>query len=174
LTGLTVLLFNPEAGIVQFGDAVGSLNPLNSINIQDDIPKNPVAINILTTNNITAKNITSTAGISLFSDKGEITTGNLDATSPNNGGNIALSAGTNILAGDINTSSAGNGGSILLDATGSITVRKIDSSAQGNAGNVTAYNRSNSGNITVSQINAQSRSGIGGNVEILMGGFFDR
>jgi filamentous hemagglutinin family protein len=168
------LTVKPEAGIVQFGDAVGSLNPLNSINIQDDIPKNPVAINILTTNNITAQNITSTAGISLFSDKGEITTGNLDATSPNNGGNIALSAGTNILAGDINTSSAGNGGSILLDATGSITVGKIDSSAQGNAGNVTAYNRSNSGNITVSQINAQSSlgKGTGGNVDIQMGGFF--
>src|SRR5919202_1719053 len=141
------LTVRPDAGIVQFGDAVGSLNPLNSINIQDDIPKNPVAINIITTNNITAQKITSTAGIFLDSEKGKITTGNLDATSPNNGGKIELRAGTNILAGDINTSSAaGNGGSILLDATGS---------------------------ITVNQINAQSLgSGIGGNVEIQMGKFF--
>jgi len=168
------LTVQPNGGIVQFGDDVGSLNPLNSINIQDDIPKNPVAINIITTNNITAQKITSTAGISLFSEKAEITTGNLDATSPNNGGNIALSAGTNIAAGDINTSSAGNGGSILLDATGSITVGKIDSSAEGNAGNVTAYNRSAAGDITASQINAQSSlgKGTGGNVEIQMGRFF--
>jgi hypothetical protein len=161
------LTVKPNAGIVQFGGAVGSVSRLNSINIQDDIPKSPVAINIITTNNITAQKITSSAGISLFSENGKITTGNLDATSPNNGGNIALSAGTNILAGDINTSSAGNGGSILLDATGSLTVGKVDSSAQGSAGNVTAYNRSNSGNITVNQINAQSLGkGTGGNVEI--------
>ncbi|WP_442927821.1 beta strand repeat-containing protein, partial [Microcoleus sp. A003_D6] len=166
------LTVQPDAGSVDLGDAVGSVSPLNSVSIQDDIPESSGAINIITTNNITAQNITTTAGISLFSENGEITTKNLDATSPNNGGNIALSAGTNITAGDINTSSAGNGGSILLDATGSINVGKIDSSAQGNAGNVTAYNRSTSGNITVSLINAQSRSGIGGNVEILMGGFF--
>jgi hypothetical protein len=167
------LTVQPNAGIVQLGGAVGSVSRLNSVNIQNDIPESSGAINIFTTNNITAKNITSTAGISLDSDKGEITTKNLDATSPNNGGNIALSAGTNIAAGDINTSSAGNGGSILLDATGSINVGKIDSSAEGNAGNVTAYNRSTSGNITVNQINAQSLgSGIGGNVEIVMEKFF--
>ncbi|MEG5006536.1 CHAT domain-containing protein [Microcoleus sp. B5-C4] len=168
------LTVQPDAGSVDFGDAVGSVSPLNSVNIQDDIPESPAAINIITTNNITAKNITSPAGISLFSENGEIITKNLDATSPNNGGNIALNAGTNITAGDINTSSAGDGGSILLDATGSITVGKIDSSAQGNAGNVTAYNRSATGDITVSQINAQSSlgKGTGGNVEILMGRFF--
>ncbi|WP_445299278.1 two-partner secretion domain-containing protein, partial [Microcoleus sp.] len=171
--GPYTLTVQPEAGIVQLGGAVGSVSRLNSVNIPDDIPKSSAAINIITTNNITAQKITSTAGISLFSENGEITTGNLDATSPNNGGNIALSAGANIAAGDINTSSAGNGGSILLDATGSINVGKIDSSAKGNAGNVTAYNRSTSGNITVSQIDAQSQgSGIGGNVEIQMGGFF--
>ena len=93
------LTVKPDAGIVQFGGAIGSLNPLNSVNIQDDIPKTSAEINIITTNNITAQNITSPAGISLFSDKGEIKTGNLNATSPNNGGNIALSAGTNIAAG---------------------------------------------------------------------------
>ncbi len=150
------LTVQPKAGIVQFDDAVGSVTPLNSLNIQDDIPESSGAINIITTNNITAENITSTSGISLFSDNGEIKTKNLNATSPNKSGNIALSAGTNIAAGDINTSSAGDGGSVLLDATGSITVGKIDSSAQENAGNVTAYNRSTSGNITVNQINAQS------------------
>ncbi|NJS09024.1 MAG: hypothetical protein HC789_00915 [Microcoleus sp. CSU_2_2] len=167
------LTVTPQYGIVQFGGAVGGLNPLNSINIQNDIPKNSSEINIITTNNITAQNITSSAGISLYSDKGEIATGNLDATSPNNGGNIALSAGTNIAAGDINTSSAGNGGEVLLDATGNINVGKIDVSATGNAGNVRAYNRSATGDITASQINAQSLgSGIGGNVEIQMGRFF--
>ncbi|WP_445300729.1 MULTISPECIES: CHAT domain-containing protein [unclassified Microcoleus] len=168
------LTVQPDAGSVDFGGAVGSVTPLNSVNIQDDIPESSAAINIITTNNITAQNITSPAGISLFSENGEITTKNLDATSPNNGGNIDLNAGTNITAGDINTSSAGDGGSILLDATGSITVGKIDSSAQGNAGNVTAYNRSATGDITVSQINAQSSlgKGTGGNVEILMGRFF--
>ena len=141
------LTVKPDAGIVQLGGAVGSVSRLNSVNIQDDIPESSGAINILTTNNITAKNITSTAGISLDSEKGKITTGNLDATSPNNGGKIELRAGTNILAGDINTSSAaGNGGSILLDATGSITVNQINAQSQG--------------------------SDIGGNVEIQMGKFF--
>ncbi|MEG5080374.1 CHAT domain-containing protein [Microcoleus sp. AT8-B4] len=168
------LTVQPDAGSVDFGGAVGSVTPLNSVNIQDDIPESAAAINIITTNNITAQNITSPAGISLFSENGEITTKNLDATSPNNGGNIDLNAGTNITAGDINTSSAGNGGSILLDATGSINVGKIDSSAKGNAGNVTAYNRSAAGDITASLINAQSSlgKGTGGNVEIRMGRFF--
>ena len=166
------LTVQPNAGIVQFGGAVGKGTALNSINIEDDITKSSTEINITTTNNITSKNITSAAGISLDSDKGEIKTGNLDATSPNNGGNITVNAGTNILAGDINTSGA-NGGSVFLDATGSITVGKIDSSAQGNAGNVTAYNRNTSGDISVSEVNAQSfASGTGGNVEIETGRFF--
>ncbi|PSB24876.1 hypothetical protein C7B69_13125, partial [filamentous cyanobacterium Phorm 46] len=167
------LTVQPKAGSVDFGGAVGKTTRLNSVSIEDDIPKSSAPINIITTNNITAQNITSTAGISLFSDKGEITTKNLDATSAKNGGNIELNAGTNIAAGDINTSAAGNGGSIFLDATGSINVGKIDSSAAGNAGNVTAYNRSTAGNITVSQINAQSfGSGTGGNVDIQTGRFF--
>ena len=87
---------------------------------------------------------------------------------------ITVKAGTNILAGDINTfAAAGNGGIILLNANGTITVGKIDSSAPGNGGNVTADNRSTSGNITVSQINAQSRDiGIGGNVDIQTKKFF--
>ncbi|WP_445305498.1 MULTISPECIES: CHAT domain-containing protein [unclassified Microcoleus] len=172
--GAYSLTVKPDAGSVDFGNAVGSVTALNSINIEDDITKNSGAINIFTANNITAQKITSPAGISLYSENGEITTGDLDATSPNNGGNIDLNAGTNITAGDINTSSAGNGGSILLDATGSITVGKIDSSAQGNAGNVTAYNRSAAGDITASLINAQSSlgKGTGGNVEIQMGRFF--
>ena len=96
------LTVQPKAGSVDFGGAVGKATPLSSVNIEDDIPKNSGAINIITTNNITTESITSTAGISLFSDKGEIKTGKLDATSPNNSSNITVKAGTNILAGDIN------------------------------------------------------------------------
>ncbi|MCC3451836.1 MAG: filamentous hemagglutinin N-terminal domain-containing protein [Microcoleus sp. PH2017_39_LGB_O_B] len=187
------LTVQPKDGVVQFGGAIGNVTRLNSINIQDDIPKSTAAIDIATTNNITTQNIISDAGIYLYSEKGEITTKNLqgtagiylysekgeiktenlNSTSPNNGGNIDLNAGTNITAGDINSSADGNAGNILLDANGNINAGKIDSSAGGNAGDVRAINRSSAGNIVVSQINAESRgTGTGGNVGILTENFF--
>ncbi|MEG3859598.1 beta strand repeat-containing protein, partial [Microcoleus sp. herbarium12] len=167
------LTVQSQDGVPKFSGNIGSIAPLNSINLQDDIPKNPAALNIITRNNITAKNITSEAGISLYSEKGEIKTGNLNSTSLNNGGKIELNAGTNITAGDINTSAAGNAGNILLDANGNINAGKVDSSAKGNAGDVSAINRSTTGNIVLSQINAQSQgAGTGGNVSILTESFF--
>ncbi|MFM9267232.1 CHAT domain-containing protein [Tychonema sp. BBK16] len=161
------LTVKPDAGIVQFGGAVGNVTPLNLVNIQDDIPKNLTPINIITTNNITTQNITSPTGISLYSNKGEIKTGNLDATSANNGGNIDLNAGTNIITGNINASALNRGGIISFDATGNINAGKIESSSFGTGGDVRMTNRSSSSNTVVNQINTQSLgSGTGGNVLI--------
>ncbi len=103
------LTVKPDAGIVQFNGAVGNITPLNSINIQDDIPKTSAPLNIRTTNNITAQNITSAAGITLTSDKGEIQTGDLNSSSASNGGNVTLNAGGNITLNQINAQSTGNG-----------------------------------------------------------------
>jgi filamentous hemagglutinin family protein len=167
------LTVKPQTGIVQFGGAVGSLNRLNSVNIQGDIPTKSAEINIAATNNITAQNITSPAGIYLFSDKGEITTRNLDATSSNNGGNIDLNAGTKITTGDINTSAFNRGGNIFFDANGDIDAGKIDSSSSGNGGDVSIINRNSSSNTIVNLISAQSMvSGTGGDVFIRGQRFF--
>ncbi|NJL66570.1 MAG: S-layer family protein [Microcoleus sp. SM1_3_4] len=173
-----------KEGIVQFNGAVAvPRNPIESIKIEGNIPNNPVAINFITTNNISVGNITSPAGISLYSYNGEIKAGNLDTsplnlTSPNNGGPIDLNAGTNITAGNISTSAignsaSGNGGDISIDAIGNINIGTINSSATGNAGNVTIDNRSPSGNTALNYINAQSRgNGRGGNISIWTGNFF--
>ncbi|MEG3844613.1 beta strand repeat-containing protein, partial [Microcoleus sp. herbarium14] len=103
------LTVKPEAGIVRFFAPVGSVTPLNSVNIQDDIPATPVALSVRATNNITAQNITSPAGITLTSDKGAIQTGNLNSSSSTNGGNVTLNAGGNITVNQIDSQSLGNG-----------------------------------------------------------------
>jgi filamentous hemagglutinin family protein len=173
VNGAYNLTVDRDAGIVQFGGEIGNLNPLNSISIQDDIPNNLGAIDITATNNITTRNITSPAGISLYSEKGQIATGNLNSTSPNTGGNIELNAGTNITAGNINTSALNVGGNVSIDGNGNIVTGPIDTSSTGNAGDVIATNVSNSGNFIIDSINAQSMgTGTGGDVGISARRFF--
>ncbi|MGL5063609.1 MAG: beta strand repeat-containing protein, partial [Microcoleus sp.] len=109
INGAYNLTVQPETGIVSFGGAIGNQNPLNSINIQGDIPQSSTPINIITTNNITAQNITSASGIYLYSENGEIVTRTLNSSSPNNAGNIELNADGNITVDRINAQSLGNG-----------------------------------------------------------------
>ncbi|WP_325315550.1 two-partner secretion domain-containing protein [Microcoleus sp. PH2017_28_MFU_U_A] len=103
------LTVKPDTGMAQFFAPIGNVTPLNSVKIENDITRTTVAINISTTNNITTQNITSPLGISLYSEKGAIQTGNLNSSSSTNGGNISLNAGGNITVNQIDSQSMGNG-----------------------------------------------------------------
>ncbi|MFP5272126.1 CHAT domain-containing protein [Coleofasciculus sp.] len=98
------LTLNPGGGIVQFNDQVGSLNPLQSLEVQGDITTNNIeGINITAQNTITTGNIIAAGGINLFSHNGQITTGILDTSAAGNGGNIQLNADDTIRVSHINT-----------------------------------------------------------------------
>jgi filamentous hemagglutinin family protein len=80
---------------------------------------------------------TQGGNITLKSDNGAITTGNLNASGATDGGNITLNAQTQITAGQINTSGAfGQGGNVLLDPSGAIQVSSINAQGGTQGGNV--------------------------------------
>ncbi len=127
--------------------------------------------NIDTTAGILNANSTTNKGgnITLNSNIGAITTGNLDASGATNGGNIALTSDKRaITTGNLNASGATNGGNITLEAPKILTGQINSSGAFGRGGNVTV---DSSGNIQVSSINAQGGTQ-GGSVEISSQKFF--
>ncbi|OCR00767.1 hypothetical protein BCD67_23830 [Oscillatoriales cyanobacterium USR001] len=131
-------------------------------------------VNIVTNNNLTVGNITSTGGkIQLDSSSGNVTTQNLNnSLTSGNGGEIVLKSPTgSVTTGNLNTSGV-SGGNITVVARTSITAGQINSSGSvGNGGNVFL---DPIGDIQVEFINAQGgSSGTGGNVFIeSTGGFF--
>ncbi|HEY9831078.1 MAG TPA: CHAT domain-containing protein, partial [Stenomitos sp.] len=89
------------------------------------------ALGNITTNNITSHSDTAAGGdITLNSQTGAISSGNLDASGNTRGGNISVIAQQQITTGQINSSATtGDGGNVLLDPIGDIQVDSIN--AQG-------------------------------------------
>jgi filamentous hemagglutinin family protein len=84
-----------------------------------------------------SSSITQGGNITLKSDNGVITTGNLNASGLTDGGNITLNAQTQITAGQINTSGAfGQGGNIILEPSGAIQVSSINAQGGTQGGSV--------------------------------------
>ncbi|MBD2014193.1 CHAT domain-containing protein [Microcoleus sp. FACHB-53] len=84
-----------------------------------------------------SSSITQGGNITLKSDNGAITTGNLNASGLTDGGNITLNAQTQITAGQINTSGAfGQGGNIILEPSGAIQVSSINAQGGTQGGSV--------------------------------------
>jgi CHAT domain-containing protein len=192
------LLIN--AGNVRVDGAIGGNEPLESvtivaepeINLQDvttdggDVDLQAVD-DIITGDIITTPSTPLPAGdITLTSTEGGVTTGNLDASGPGTGGNIAIAGDRDIITGDITTSSdsASAGDITVTSHQGSITTQDIRAESLGLTSgtlNLDAGNSINTGNInqsggnirlraaqtiTTGNISSRSETGPGGQVEL--------
>ncbi|MEC4894500.1 MAG: CHAT domain-containing protein [Oscillatoria sp. PMC 1051.18] len=148
---------------------------IEDILLQSDITTTaPAGVELATQANLVTENITSNGGeINLSSNTGDISVGNLDASSTtSDGGNISLSSATGIVtSNDLNTSGVSSGGNITVEALISITAGLLDSSATiGDGGNITLDPIND---IEVTAINAQGGiNGSGGDVDITTQAFF--
>ncbi|QXE21570.1 filamentous hemagglutinin family outer membrane protein [Richelia sinica FACHB-800] len=136
-------------------------------------------INLKTNDNITTGNINSSSilgnggNIALITNKGNITTRNLDSSTysqvrnTGNGGGMTLSAGGDITTQNLDSSSssdsgnAGNGGGMTLSAGGNITTQNLNSSSfsdSGIAGNGGRMILSAGGDITTQNLDSSSSS----------------
>jgi CHAT domain-containing protein len=116
--------------------------------------------------------------ITLKSDNGAITTGNLNASGGINGGNITLNSQTQITAGQINTSGTlGQGGNVILDPSGDIQVSSINAQGGIQGGNVditteslfrstSTFNAANGQSVSISTFGGNR----GGDITIRHGG----
>ncbi|MEQ8999353.1 MAG: CHAT domain-containing protein [Coleofasciculus sp. B1-GNL1-01] len=96
-------------------------------------------INLLANQAINVNDITANAGISLTSNQRAVTTGNLNTSGVNQGGDITVQAKTEIQTGAINSSATqGDGGNVTLDPENDIEVDSINAQGgiNGRGGNV--------------------------------------
>jgi CHAT domain-containing protein len=127
------LSLNPGTGIVQFNNVVGGSNPLNNLQVQGNITTtNPAGVDITTVNKIDTGNITSSEGIALTSNSRDITTGILNTSSPDNGGNVTLKAREDVNVSQINAQSLGIGRGGNVDITTNGFFRATDGSPDQN------------------------------------------
>jgi len=127
------------AGDATFNDPVtlqaNSINYTGGTLFGDD----NATLTLLANQDITTGDILNPSGeITLTSDNGTVTTGNLNS-SGNSGGNIVIQAEQAITTGEINTSgSLDDGGNVTLDPSGDIQVSVINAQggSNGNGGNV--------------------------------------
>ena len=126
----------------------------------------------LEANQITVRNIISAPGQSItLVSQGDITTGDINSSSPTAGGEISLSSSNGgVFTGNL-TSSGPSGGSISIIARTAVTTGVINASGSvGNGGNVFI---DPIGDVQVTSINTQGGiNGIGGNVDITAGQLF--
>jgi len=152
VNGTYNLSLNPGTGIVKFNNVVGGSNPLNNLQVQGDITTtNPVGVDITTVNKIDTGNITSPEGIVLTSNSRNITTGILNTSSPNNGGNVTLKASEHINVSQINTQSLGIGRGGNVDITTNGFFRAADGSPDQNGINasISTAGRVDGGSIII-------------------------
>jgi hypothetical protein len=93
---------------------------------------NPAGVDITTVNKIDTGNITSSEGIALTSNSRDITTGILNTSSPDNGGNVTLKAREDINVSQINAQSLGIGRGGNVDITTNGFLRATDGSPDQN------------------------------------------
>jgi filamentous hemagglutinin family protein len=109
--------------------SAGSLNSSSTTSNGGAIALN--ANTAITTGEISAQSQQGTGGdITLKSNRGSVTSGNLNSSGTTDGGNIRIEASTTITAGQIGSRGlTGKGGNVTLDPTGDIEVTSIN--AQG-------------------------------------------
>ncbi len=135
----------------------------------------------LTLGDIDSSNSIGNAGsVSLRSQTGKISTGNITTSSAGNGGQVVLDASTSINTGRINTSGTVRAGAVTLDPSGDVVAISIDASSLTLGANVTLI--STGGNLRVTgsilaSINAScvgasicTTGGAGGNIFLQTGG----
>jgi len=157
--GNQLLNLNAGSGTVQFKNTVGGITPLSGLDINAGNVEALSSLNvgssginidaggrvnlgsavtatsggnveITAQRDITTNDITSQGGITLKSNRGSVTSGNLNSSGATDGGAIRLEASTTITAGEINSSGlTRKGGNVTLDPTGDIQVTSIN--AQG-------------------------------------------
>jgi len=163
LNGLGITAKTVQANApITLGSGGLNINASNIVNLNANTLSNNT-VTITANNDITTRDITASAGITLNSRNGNITVNSLNSSAPNsNGGGISLSTPQgNISTNSLNSSSPGNtGGNISLEAnTGIVTTGNIlTSGATGGDITVNAKTR-----ITIGQIDTQGQTQ-GGNV----------
>ncbi|MFP5273749.1 CHAT domain-containing protein [Coleofasciculus sp.] len=129
-------------GNLTFSDPLSILSPTGSGSITATgtiTGFDNATVNLLANQGINVNDITANAGISLTSNQDAITTGNLNTSGVNQGGDITVKAKTGIQAGTINSSATqGNAGDVTLDPEGDIEVDSINAQGgtNGRGGNV--------------------------------------
>ncbi|HIK11702.1 MAG TPA: filamentous hemagglutinin N-terminal domain-containing protein, partial [Oscillatoriaceae cyanobacterium M33_DOE_052] len=168
LTGLNVDAGNISAATVTTTGEV-SLNAGDTINLSSGVIASTV--NLTAAGNITTSNVTATSGINITSSGGNVNTAHLNTMSESGaGGDITLTSNTGqITTGNITAAGATNGGEIFVNASTQITAGEINArGGSGSGGNVTLQS---SGDIQVTWIDASGATQ-GGNVDITTGRFF--
>ncbi|MEQ9671623.1 CHAT domain-containing protein [Coleofasciculus sp. G2-EDA-02] len=120
-------------GNLTFSDPVTIISPIGSGSITATgiiTGFDNATISLQANQEIDVNDITANSGISLTSNQGAVTTGNLNTSGVNQGGDITVKAKTEIQTGAINSSATqGNAGDVTLDPEGDIEVDSIN--AQG-------------------------------------------
>jgi CHAT domain-containing protein len=157
---------NTGSGAVQFNGAVGGVTSLAGLNINagnvegrssitvgtsgininagDTVKLNGAVtasggngVGITANNDITTQDIVSPTGITLESNRGSVSSGNLNSSATAEGGDIGVAARNTITTGQINSSgAAGGGGNITLNANQDIQVTGINAQGGTSGGTV--------------------------------------
>ncbi|MEQ8757255.1 MAG: CHAT domain-containing protein [Coleofasciculus sp. G1-WW12-02] len=129
-------------GNLTFSDPVTILSPIGSGSITATgtiTGFDNATVSLQANQGIDVNDITANAGISLTSNQATVTTGNLNTSGVNRGGDTTVKAKTEIQAGAINSSATqGNAGNVTLDPEGDIEVDSINAQGgtNGRGGNV--------------------------------------
>ncbi|NES23808.1 MAG: hypothetical protein F6K41_34040, partial [Symploca sp. SIO3E6] len=125
-----------NAGEVSLTSQNATIDTSNGIITTNGGRINFAANSDITTNSIDSSGING-GNITLTSQTGKITTGNLTSLGEINGGNILVEASTQITAEQINSSgNSGRGGNVTLDPSGDIQVSWINTQGGTLGGNV--------------------------------------
>lgn len=129
-------------GNLTFSDPLSILSPTGSGSISATgtiTGLDNATVSLQANQEINVNDITANSGISLTSNQDAITTGNLNTSGVNQGGDITVQAQTEIQAGEINSSAMqGDGGNVTLDPENDIEVSSINAQGgiNGRGGNV--------------------------------------
>ncbi len=129
-------------GNLTFSDPVTILSPTDSGSITATgtiTGFDNATITLQANQDINVNDITANAGISLTSNQEAVTTGNLNTSGVNQGGDITVQAKTEIQTGAIDSSATqGDGGNVTLDPENDIEVDSINAQggSNGRGGNV--------------------------------------